>query len=812
MKIGFLSVSLASILPLACVAVPEPEFTVSLWAKLAQFPDPNGDSKKGETVYGLFSDNWDVRMMIGADRKLSAQVTIKGDKSKGEKDIYYTVSKPLGQNLRTNEWNHYAVTWSVKCGEMTLFLNGAAVDRRVKDGTSKVGITPVDCNLDKIRVGSLAGGWAPVKGETRGFRMVREALTAEGIAAAEAEETRAVAAEFGAKDVPLAQLSSARQKARVRAADAKLGRGRPLYWGVVDPMGVETYLPDSDLPEDSLFKPLLVCAAKDEYEAASLVLRPLKDLKSVVPVVSGFRTKDGAELPSSIVDSRIVKVAVMSGGGAKNRHIRVRKPVYLLHDDALLKCDFDKMESYIRLDRPEGTKYEWITKQGDSHCFEQYKSAAEWPIHDAKTIQPLDLRQGFGQQFWFTFHVPRDAKAGLYFGEIDFRSVGRSVAKVPVKLRVLPFALPEPRTSYDLSRKMYPGVYWRSYEINFDDPSKPGSITSHGRTVEQVRAELRNMKAHGILYPTVVMALPMPGWDWKVYGKPEHGGGERKFTEADRRYFMRAIDLLKSEGFPMDKLFLHSGGNWGFRTFYDPVKHRDVLKRSVDATLALVREAVGYDTDVQFYGVDEAHGDALKAEYVVWKDIHEFGAKVFTTCIRTHTADVVGHIDTQIASGVPDRRFSKMQHDAGGLIWNYANPQAGRKDQTRPYRCNFGFGVYGENYDGFATYAWNVSAEHPWNDFDNRIEPDLAFVIPTADGVVDTPSWEGYREGVDDIRYATLLRHLCRRCPGSKADEATGFLDSINAYKLDFDCGYTRLKIIDYILDLMQFRRGSKET
>ena len=804
MKIGIVSVLMATILPMAGIAASEAEFTVSLWAKLARFPDPNGDRKKGETQYGLFSDNWDVRMAIDADRRLTAQVTVKGDKAKGEKDLYYTLGKPLGQNLRTNEWNHYAVTWSVKAGEMTLFFNGAAVDRRTKDVYGKVGVTPVDCHLDNARVGSLAGGWASIKGETRGFRIVREALSAEGIAAAEAGATASVAAESGLKGVTLPKLAEARQKARASAADARLGRGRPLYWCVVDPMGIETYLPDSDLPEESLFKPLLVCAAKGEYEAASLVVRPLVDLKGVVPVVSELRTKDGAALPASIVDSRIVKVAVMSGGGAKNRHIRVRKPVYLLHDDALLRCDFEKMESYIRLDRLEGAVYEWITKPGDSYYFEQYKSAAEWPIHDAKTIQPLDLKAGFGQQFWFTFHVPRDAKPGLYRGEVDFASGGKSVAKVPVKLRVLPFELPEPRTSYDLSRKMYAGVYWRSNEINFDNPSKPGSITSCGRTVEQVRAELRNMKAHGILYPTVVMAFPnLPGWSWNVYNKPEAGGKERVMTAAGREYFMRAIALLKSEGFPMDKLFLHTGGNFGFRTFYDPAKHRDILRRAVAETLALVREAVGCDTDVQFYGVDEAYGDALKAEYVVWSDIHEFGGRVFTTCVRSHTVDVAGHVDTQIASGVPDRRFSKMQHDVGGLIWNYANPQAGAKDRARPYRVNFGFGVYGENYDGFATYAWNVSAEHPWNDFDNRVEPDLAFVIPTADGVVDTPSWEGYREGVDDIRYATLLRRLCRARPGPKADEATRFLDAINAYKLDFDSGYTRLKIVDYILDLL---------
>ncbi|MDD4017273.1 MAG: hypothetical protein PHV28_04945 [Kiritimatiellae bacterium] len=588
------------------------------------------------------------------------------------------------------------------------------------------------------------------------------------------------------------------------AEKGELAKGKPLYWGTVDPMGLETYMPDSDLPEETVGQPLLVGAAKGEYEAASFVVRPMRDVKSFLPVVSEFRTKDGKTLPANIVDTRIVKVAVMSGGGAKNRHIRVKKPVYLLHDDAMLKCDFDKMESYIRLDKPEGATYEWITKPGDSFWFETYKSAAKWPIHDAAAIRPLDLRKALGQQFWFTFHVPEDAAPGLYRGKVDLTSEGRTVASVPVKLRVLPFVLPEPRTSYDLSRKIYPGVYWRNYNINFQDPNAPGSITSRGRNVAQVRAELRSLKAHGILYPTVVMELFFPGWDGKNHDRPDYSGVERKFTPEKRQYFFNVINLLKEEGFPMDKLFFHSGGNWGFRCDYDRSNpmHREVLKRSVEATYKMVYEAVGHKTDAQFYGVDEAWGERLKKEYAVWEDIRALGGRIFTTAVRSHTADLVGCIDTQIASGAPDRRFAKMHHDAGALIWNYANPQAGTKDQARPYRTNFGFGVYSENYDGFATYAWNVSAEHPWNDFDNRVEPDLAFVIPTADGVVDTPSHEGYREGVDDIRYATLLRMLCKTHPGAKADEATKFLDSINVYARTFDPGETRLKIIEYILDL----------
>jgi len=37
----------------------------------------------------------------------------------------------------------------------------------------------------------------------------------------------------------------------------------------------------------------------------------------------------------------------------------------------------------------------------------------------------------------------------------------------------------------------------------------------------------------------------------------------------------------------------------------------------------------------------------------------------------------------------------------------------------------------------------------------------MCFVYPAADGVIDTIQWEGFREGVDDVRYlSTLLKAM----------------------------------------------------
>jgi len=41
-----------------------------------------------------------------------------------------------------------------------------------------------------------------------------------------------------------------------------------------------------------------------------------------------------------------------------------------------------------------------------------------------------------------------------------------------------------------------------------------------------------------------------------------------------------------------------------------------------------------------------------------------------------------------------------------------------------------------------------------------------------AEGVIDTLQWEGFREGVDDIRYATLLRGLAVKAAASRDIDA----------------------------------------
>ncbi len=39
----------------------------------------------------------------------------------------------------------------------------------------------------------------------------------------------------------------------------------------------------------------------------------------------------------------------------------------------------------------------------------------------------------------------------------------------------------------------------------------------------------------------------------------------------------------------------------------------------------------------------------------------------------------------------------------------------------------------------------------------------MAMTYPTADGVIDTVQWEGFREGIDDVRYVCALEAAIAR-------------------------------------------------
>lgn len=208
--------------------------------------------------------------------------------------------------------------------------------------------------------------------------------------------------------------------------------------------------------------------------------------------------------------------------------------------------------------------------------------------------------------------------------------------------------------------------------------------------------------------------------------------------------------------------------------------------------------------EVYFYGQDEAAGEALTAQRPAWEATRKAGGKTFVA--GTTNFGSMGDIqDLLVSQGRPSSNKAAKWHSIGHKIWCYANPQGG-VENPEIYRRNFGLLLWTTNYDGAATFSYQANASNAWNDFDDPVQRDFMMAYPTVNGVIDTIQWEGYREGMDDIRYATTLKLEIEKAKKS-ADtkikkEALSAEKWLSELDVNRDLDTIRLEIINYILKL----------
>ncbi|MGO8752649.1 MAG: hypothetical protein ACLQNE_42455 [Thermoguttaceae bacterium] len=119
-------------------------------------------------------------------------------------------------------------------------------------------------------------------------------------------------------------------------------------------------------------------------------------------------------------------------------------------------------------------------------------------------------------------------------------------------------------------------------------------------------------------------------------------------------------------------------------------------------------------------------------------------------------------------------------------------------------RRHYGLELWKAGFDGAMDYAYQHGFGHVWNDFDSPIYRDHVFAYPTLNGVVDTIEWEGFREGVNDVRYVTTLLQCIEQGKANSARRpaalaAENWLDTMD---VEGDLDGLRAKIVEWILQL----------
>lgn len=174
---------------------------------------------------------------------------------------------------------------------------------------------------------------------------------------------------------------------------------------------------DRPLPE-AVANAILIRAARNEAEAAQLVVRPARDLTGLTAAVSDLRGPDGAIMTSDSID------------------------VLRVH--------------YVDVTIP--TDYTGVI--------------APWPDPLPPLEEPPDVSAGTNQPLWIRVRVPRDAKPGLYAGTVHLSAEGYE-SEAPLQVEVYGFDLPD-RPTCTSAFGFSPGEVYRYH--NLTDPSQQREV------------------------------------------------------------------------------------------------------------------------------------------------------------------------------------------------------------------------------------------------------------------------------------------------------------------------------------------------
>jgi hypothetical protein len=566
-----------------------------------------------------------------------------------------------------------------------------------------------------------------------------------------------------------AKVTGALQAAALPAA--------PVVFYAVPAMSDIMRLPDV-YPEDGrLNGELRIVVAQDEFEPVSFQLYAFADRRNVTLTVSPLRGQDGAVLPANELDLKVVKVWYQNGNAwiSYFQDVGLKLvPELLLHDENMIRVDTDAVANYARLKDANGERFVWISAPHDLEA-KAFNPMLE-PFADAPTLQPVALRAGEFKQFFLTAHVPKGQMPGVYRGSIAVAEGALKLCDIPIVLHVLPFELPLPRPYFDLDRP-----FIVSFMGGTTLSGMKGLYNGDEKLArEKYRRYLINQRDHGISYPCV---------------------------EQDAENFA----LLKELGLPtkpvmMGKSFLPwYAKNFGGRLTFDNLM---AAKKGARACADYYTELVGHTDVLTSYG-DEQGAAFVATHRDAFKYYEEYGIKM--GCAG-HEALLYkgGYLyGVHPMGGAPDAtdRIRPWNEIGDKYVGFYAIQHTG-SENPQYIRRQHGMLGYLSNLSMVFNYEFALG---PWNDLDSIVYRPMVVAYLNRGGLVDTLQWEGFREGIDDIRYATQLKLLVREAVASgdtdralEGKKALQYLALLDGEEMDLDV--VRAEMIEYMLKLIDMR------
>ena len=514
-----------------------------------------------------------------------------------------------------------------------------------------------------------------------------------------------------------------------------------LFW--VDPYSHEIFLPDADPKGGIVTNALGMAAAQGEIESLSFVVSPEKDLKKVDFVPSDLMGPGGAKIPASEIDFALVKVwfrAANRWGSYWTGDQSKPKPIgdMIIHDDSIVKVDYEAKREWLRVDYREGSRYVDVSSRESKSKFDYHMQ----PVHDAERFVPMDLKKGFRQQFWVTVKVPKDARPGIYKGNIAVASNRKPLTALPVTLEVYPFALPKPKAHYDTSKPFF--SYWMSVPTLQQLLGSTHDLVAAERKLHAIYRSLREHNAVNL----------------DRVGKFEN--------DSTDDLAVRTLLIARAEGMCANPLI--NGASHGDSRFVwqpggklldpkdEPELYRTALsdyRQYVMKQNAVLDKYLGHHNCL-YMNYDEIGPVVSRNSFGYWSIVHELGGGIWTDGQPHYDLSYI--VDFNATGGGADYREARNWHAGGCLVATYASLFTGPACPD-VWRRQKGMRCWYADYNGLHQYIIHAGPNR-WNDFAHTCSGycQMGMFYYSLEGIITTLAWEGAREGVDDIRYFTLLR------------------------------------------------------
>ncbi|MEW6357863.1 MAG: hypothetical protein AB1696_16130 [Planctomycetota bacterium] len=437
-----------------------------------------------------------------------------------------------------------------------------------------------------------------------------------------------------------------------------------------------------------------------------------------------------------------------------------------------------KLRPIISMDEGFKGNVTWQVVQYHPRRVDFYGHGRTWHwVADFFLARPdgVNAEAGRTQVFWIKAEAGPNAKVGSYKGTISVQAGDQEVGRAALEISVRPFRLA------DVSDKVW-GMY--------PDPGRWKNMTD-----EQVLRELDDFKAHAI---TCIHA--------PVRGEPVFDGDRItgwQFDETDRRLMGLVIKakmpgpflcwfgrldpmLIQRLGLPKDTVFLPADKR--------PEKLTQTYK---DGLVAFKKEfeKQGWGEPV-FLGVDEpGYWKKGSPEQFLWEMRAATAAGWKTYCTSSYLpSDPIGQMLTYHCYGGsslvnPERAdlIRRETHAAGQKFWYYrTGAYSGEIGNVVRNRYYSGFMFFRSRADGCMSWTFQRPRGNAFDDFyANKVgHACVTYPDPEHPGEnLDTPHWEGLRQGWIDYRYAATAAALAKQNP-----EAARELDAIlNAMPWDGD-------------------------